>query len=231
MRAPERGAALVEATIVLPILLFLMFSIIEMGGVMRSYSGTASAVRHGGRTASLAGADPMSDARILEEVAGELESTGDDEVLLVVIWHAEGPGDTVPLACLPVDLSTPNTSTVGDDGVAPGGIGACNVFVKPGATGGAFAMAGGVADQPADYYFGCAGPSDPDVSHKVDCMWPATTRQVLTSPRGSATPTATDFVGVYVRVRHDYYTGALGSSVTITDKSITLIEPQGYKLS
>lgn len=231
MRAPERGAALVEATIVLPILLFLMFGIIEMGGLMRSYSGTASAVQRGGRTASLAGADPMADARILEEVDGALASIGDDEVLLVVIWHAAGPGDPVPPACLPADLSTPNTSTIGDDGVAPDGIGACNAYVKPGAAGGAFAMAQGTAGEPAAYYFGCAGPSDPDASHKVDCRWPGSTRQVLTSPRGSATPTSTDFVGVYVRARHDYYTGALGSSVTITDKSITLIEPQGYQLS
>lgn len=231
MRAPERGAALVEATIVLPVLLFLMFGVIEMGGLMRSYSGTASAVRQGGRTASLAGSDPMSDARILGVVDGALASTGDDEVLLVVIWQAEGPGDPVPPACLPVDLSTPNTSTIGDAGVAPDGTGACNVYIKPGATGGAFAMAQGTADQPAAYYFGCSGPSDPDASHKLDCMWPASTRQVLTSPRGSTTPTATDFVGVYVRARHDYYTGALGSSVTITDKSITLIEPQGYELS
>lgn len=231
MHARERGAALVEATIVLPILFFLMFGIIEMGGLMRSYSGTASAVRSGGRAASLAGADPMADARILEEVARGLESVEGGEVLLVVIWHADGPGDPVPPACIPADLSTPNLATIGDDGVAPDGLDACNAYVKPAATGAAFAMARGTAQYPDDHYFGCSGPTDPDASQKLDCMWPATTRRVLTSPRGSTTPTSTDFVGVYVRVRHDYYTGALGSSVTITDKSITLIEPQGYELS
>lgn len=227
----ERGAALVEATIVLPVLMFLLFAVIELGGLLRSYSGAASAVRVGGRSASLAGSDPMADQRILEAVARQAGTMDEDEIDLVVIWHAAGPGDPVPAACLTAQPAVPNTSSVGSKGTAPKGVGACNVYVQPDANGGAFDMVAGTAGQPSEHYFGCSGTNDPEAFHKLDCNWPATTRQVLTSPRGSSTPTSTDFVGVYVRARHRYYTGALGTGVTLTDSSITLIEPQGYELS
>lgn len=231
MAAPERGATLVEAVFVVPILLFVLFAVVEVGGTLKSYSGTASAVRLAGRSASLAGADPMADGLILEQVAQQAATIGEGEIELVVIWQAAGPGDPVPPSCLPEDTSLPNTSSVGDDGVAPDGVGACNAYIEPDAPGGAFAMAQGTADQPQEHYFGCAGPSDPEAFHKVDCNWPSTSRQVLTSPRGSSTSISTDFVGVYIRILHAYYTGVLGESLTITDQSITLIEPQGYALS
>jgi hypothetical protein len=84
------------------------------------------------------------------------------------------------------------------------------------------------AVQPATYYFGCEGLSDPAAAHKLDCSWPGKNRRVLTSPRGSATPHASDFLGVYIRVNHTYYTSMLGSTLTITDQGINLIEPEGY---
>lgn len=231
MEAPERGAALVEAALVLPILVFVLFAIIEMGGALKSYSGTASAVRLAGRSASVAGADPMADGLILEQVARQAATLDAGEIELVVVWHAAGPGDPVPPLCLPSGTSAPNSFSVGDDGVLPDGVGACNVYIEPDAPGGAFAMAQGTATQPTDFYFGCDGPTDPEAGHMLDCNWPSTSRQVLTAPRGSLTPKATDFVGVYIKARHTYYTGVLGDGLTITDRSITLIEPQGYALT
>jgi hypothetical protein len=231
MATSDRGATLVEAALVLPILIFLLLAVIEVGGTLKSYSGTASAVRVGSRAASVAGSDPLADRTILERIAAQARSLDSGEVELVVIWKADGPGDPVPAACLPSSTSTPNTSSVGDDGVAPDGLDACNVYVQPDASGGAFAMAEGKAPQPAEHYFGCSGPGDPEAGHRLDCDWPATSRRVLTSPRGTLDPQSTDFVGVYVRVRHDSYTGALGDGLTITDRSIALIEPQGYELS
>jgi hypothetical protein len=230
MATHERGATLVEAALVLPILFFLLFAIIEVGGSLKSYSGVASAVRLGGRSASLAGSDPLADGMILEQVARQASTIDAGEIEVVVIWHAAGPGDPVPPDCLPATTTVPNTSSVGDDGAADG-VGACNVYIQPDAAGGAFAMAQGTAAEAEDHYFGCSGASDPDAAHKLDCHWPGATRQVLTSPRESLTPTSTDFVGVYIRARHAYYTGALGATVTITDQSITQLEPQGYTLS
>lgn len=231
MTAPDRGATMVEAALVLPILIFLLLAIIEVGGTLKSYSGAASSVRSGSRAASVAGADRMADRQILEQMASLAGSLDAGEIELVVIWHAEGPGDPVPPDCLPPDTSSPNQASVGDAGSVPDGMGACNAYIQPGDEGGAFAMAQGTAPEPEEHYFGCVGPTDPEALHLLDCHWPATSRQVLTSPRGSLDPRSTDFVGVYMRVRHASYTGVLGAGITITDRSISLIEPQGYELS
>lgn len=227
----DRGAALVEAVLVVPVLIFLIFAIIEIGGVLKSYSGAASTVRLGGRSAGLAASDPLADAQILAKVADQTKTMGRDDIQLVVIWHASGPGDHPPAGCLPADTSAPNTATRGQATSPANGVGACNAYVAPSMSGGAFAMVKGTASQSTSYYFGCSGPGDPAAGHKLDCNWPGSTRVVLTSPRGAANPHSTDYVGLYVRARHGYYTGIVGSAVTITDQSITLIEPQGYDLT
>jgi len=53
-RADERGAAAVEFALVVPILVILMFGIIEMSLLMRDNVSMSSAVRAGARTASAA---------------------------------------------------------------------------------------------------------------------------------------------------------------------------------
>jgi hypothetical protein len=224
----ESGAATLEAAVVLPILLFVLFAIMEIGGSLKSYSSMAGAVRSAGRAASLAGADPMADSLILARIADDI-GTDNGQVQAVVIWHAAGPGDPVPVACVP---AAPFTVNLTSKGVTDGGtdtVGGCNMYILPGAAGGAFAMASGTATFPADHYFGCQGATDPAAATKVDCKWPGKDRRAVTSPRsmvGTAKPT--DFVGVFIRVKHSYYTKAFGSTVTFTDRGISLIEPQGY---
>ena len=143
---------------------------------------------------------------------------------MLIIWHATGPGDTVPAACISAAgaATTPNTTSLGQTGTK-----ACNVYVRPAATGGAFQMAKGLAAQPASYYFGCTGPSDPAAGHKLDCNWAPKDRKVKISPRG--TPVIKpDYVGVYIRAQHSYITGVLGNTLTVTDSGITLLEPDSY---
>jgi hypothetical protein len=226
----DRGAALLETAVVLPILLFVLFGIMEIGGSLKTYSATAGAVHAAGRVAAIAGADPMSDSSALTRVVQEV--SGEGLVELVVVWHASGPSDPVPPACVPSPPFTVSTSSTGVSDSGTDAVGACNVYVLPAATGGAFAMAGGTAPHPASYYFGCQGASDPAAGTKVDCKWPGKNRRAVTSPRNTTgTPHPTDFVGVYLRVRHSYYTTMFGSTLTITDRAISLIEPQGYDTS
>lgn len=47
--------------------------------------------------------------------------------------------------------------------------------------------------------------------------WPASTHQVCTEPF--------DEIGVFVKIKHDFFTGFFGSSVTITDHSVFRFEP------
>ena len=37
--------------------------------------------------------------------------------------------------------------------------------------------------------------------------------------------TGTDYLGVYIQVKHDFYTKLFGPSLTITDKLIVRLEP------
>jgi hypothetical protein len=108
-------------------------------------------------------------------------------------------------------------------------VGACNVYIRPGAPGGVF-EALHAADPNA--LFGCQGLLDPDAGGKLDCNWPGKNRRAVTTPRDFLGPTVTtDFVGIYVKAVHDYYTGVLGATLTLSDHSIHLIEPQGYEFS
>jgi hypothetical protein len=231
--ADDRGASLVEAALVMPLLFALIFGILEIGGALKSYSSTGNAVRAGGRMASVAGNDAMADQQILERVAEEAAGLGKGEVEYVIIWRADGEGDTAPAACVTLAgaSDTPNSSSVGVFDGGPGGTatGACNVYREPDKPGGAFAMARGDMPNPPDFYFGCSGPPNPN---KVDCSWSPRNRNVQISPR-SAAPSERlrpDYIGVHIRASHQYYTGFLGDTLTITDNGVNLLEPDTYGL-
>jgi hypothetical protein len=225
-RPRERGAALVEATVAIPLLFAFTFGFIELAGLLRAYAAAEGATRAAGRTASVAGSDPLADRAVLARLEGELGPLGADSIDYVVIWHAGGPGEAVPSACRPSTVATPNSASLG---VADGGVdsvGACNVYVRPGAPGGAF---GRLAD-PATA-FGCTGPADPGAAQKLDCNWPAQHRRALTTPRTVLGPELpTDFVGVHVQLRHQHLVRLLGASSTLSESAVNLIEPLGYSV-
>jgi TadE-like protein len=230
----DRGGVLVEAAIVLPVLFMIVFGILEIGSALKSYSGAANAVRAGGRMASVAGNNADADRMIMERIAGEATGISDGEIEYVVIWHASATGEQPPLACRPAAQGSPNTSSVGvpDGGPTVDAIGACNIYHRPAAPGGAFDMATGNAAQPPAFYFGCSGANN---ANKVDCNWQGKNRRTTITPRCQTSPCPTpqqpDYVGVYIKAEHEYVTGVLGDTVTITDGSINLLEPQGYSVT
>lgn len=226
----DRGTAAVEAVFAVPLLILLVIGFIELSGALRSRSATSHLASAGGRMASVAGADPMADQLILARMANETAGLGSAQIDYIVVWHAQGPGESVPEACRPTSTAEPNQTSlgVGDGGIDA--VGACNVYVRPHAQGGAFEMASGATAEEPSHYFGCQGPADPEADHKLDCSWPGKNRRVLTSPRdflGTAAPT--DFVGVHVEVRHDMHTPML-PDLAYADATLNLIEPQGYEL-
>lgn len=48
---------------------------------------------------------------------------------------------------------------------------------------------------------------------------------LATDMKACGGPTTTDYLGVYVRVKHDYFTGLFGSSRRLTDHSVLRLEP------
>lgn len=236
----DAGAALLEAAIALPILFVLIFGIMEVGSLLGSYSGASNAVRAGGRMASVAGAEAMADQQILRRMAQEAAGVQGD-LEYVIIWNASGPGEKPPPACVSIANGAigggPNTTWLGSQGGAaspPNNSrkGACNVYIRPDAPGGAFAMARGeVSGRPAEWWFGCTGPGDPDASHKLDCAWPPQSRKVEISPRTETDPSrrrVPDHAGVHLRVKHEAVTHIMGASFTITDNGINMLEPDNY---
>lgn len=195
----------------------MIFAIMEFGGVMMDYGGAANAVRSGVRSASTQGNDAKADAAILVAVGKQASNLTNASLERVVIWHASGPGDTPPAAC------TTGTG-VSDHGTDD--VGACNVYVNPKAAGGAFSLA---RTNPS-LYFGC-DPAHP-TSQQLDCNWPGQDRWVSMTPPGQTTPAgqkgSPDYIGIWVKVNHHFYTNLFGATKTITDQAILPLEPQDY---
>ena len=98
VRSDERGVAMVEAAIVTPLLLMLLFGIIEFGFMFKDTLTLANSSRAGSRMASAAAADPLADFYVLQAVKGA--SGTFTSVQQVIVFRATSPTSTVPASCL-----------------------------------------------------------------------------------------------------------------------------------
>lgn len=83
----EKGAALVESSIVIGVLLMLALGAFEYGMGFRSWFGASAASREGARVAASVGPVADADCRILESVAAALSSATGDEIVRVDIFE------------------------------------------------------------------------------------------------------------------------------------------------
>lgn len=95
----ERGAALLEAALVTPIFLMIVFGIMEMGLLFRDSLTTENASREGARAASTRGNRADADYFVLRTVEHGLEAMGLERLQYVTVFKATGPGDTMPASC------------------------------------------------------------------------------------------------------------------------------------
>ncbi len=96
----QRGAVLVEAALTLPLFFLLIFAIIEFGFVFRDYVALTGSTNEGIRAASIGGNDLDADHHILEVLLDASSPLEDGSIQTIVIFKANGPGDTVPPNCL-----------------------------------------------------------------------------------------------------------------------------------
>ncbi len=75
-RAKERGATLVEAALVFPILILIVMGTLEIGLAFKDYLTVSYISREGARLGALAGDDPAADCAILRGIGG-LATSGD----------------------------------------------------------------------------------------------------------------------------------------------------------
>lgn len=107
-RGSERGATLVEAALVTPLLFMLVFGVIEFGTAWFHRSAVEDMSAVGARAGSVAGNDAVADFSILQAVRRATADTG--AVTVVVVYRASAPGDPLPDACR--TASVVNTTTV-----------------------------------------------------------------------------------------------------------------------
>ena len=92
----EKGAALVEFSLILPLLILLTFGIMELGLAFRDILTTSSAVREGTRILSALGNDPEADCIALNGALETLLLSGDiDKLERIEIFKAGSDGSQI----------------------------------------------------------------------------------------------------------------------------------------
>jgi Flp pilus assembly protein TadG len=194
----QRGAAFVEAVIVLPFIMAVMLATFELGMGWRAQMTVSNASRSGARVASNVSVDPMADYTTLGSVAAGLNSLTSATVNWVTIYKITGSDITPPAAC-----TTP--SAILAHGSAAN---SCNTYsasdlaaVEAGTTTG-FGNCGVLGDK--------------------DRQWCPTARNNQMS--STLEP---DTIGVAISITYPSSTKLFGSTRTIVDRFAMRIEPSG----
>lgn len=116
----DRGAVLVEAAFILPVLLTLLFGIVEFGFAWRDKITVETASRAGARTASNLGPTAQADYNALQTVLSAMSSVPTADIDLIVIFDASTSG-TISALCA---AGTP----VFDNQMPPMNGSGCNVY-------------------------------------------------------------------------------------------------------
>lgn len=97
----DRGAALVEAALILPIFVLLVLAVLEGGRVLLGHQTMGAGTSGAARSASLAANDINADYLILQSIhdatQGRIKA---DSIERIVIFKATSSTDTVPPQCL-----------------------------------------------------------------------------------------------------------------------------------
>ena len=118
--ADDSGAVMVEAALVTPLLVFLLFGTLEFGLLFRSYLTLNNAAQGGARAASIAGNQLDADYKILQSIKKESGAIQRSSVQRITIYHAANTTDEPTAGC------TTGTPSAGSG--SPSWTGACNVY-------------------------------------------------------------------------------------------------------
>ena len=89
----QRGAVVVEMAVILPVLILLVFGMLEFGLAFKDKLSMAHAVNQATRNATVLGTDPRSDHSVLQAFeAGLSGATSIDTVIWVDVFKAGGDG-------------------------------------------------------------------------------------------------------------------------------------------
>jgi hypothetical protein len=95
----ERGAALVEFAVVVPLLLLLVVGTIELGAAWSQKLKVETAARAGARVGSSLGDARLADYHLLQGVRAAVTSIGVDRIRHVVVYKSTSSDGAVPPTC------------------------------------------------------------------------------------------------------------------------------------
>lgn len=191
-----RGAALLEAAIVVSLLLVLAFGAAEIGLLWRDTNRIEHSVQAAGRVGSNAANSRLADLHLLESLEGSLQGLTGGEVERVVVFKATAADGDVPNGCVIVDVASTPMSSHGVPNT-------CNVYSREQLEGA------------AEVNFGAGNTTC--VSGDWDANFCPTARQ-----RGSSNAT---YLGVFVRTIYEPITSVLAGDVTIDRTTVYRLEP------
>lgn len=199
----ERGAVAVEAALVIPLLLLILFGIIEFSLAYKASINVSAAVRAGVRTASAEPRQPNFYVDVKQAVEKALASSGQDKPVELWIYAANTNGT-------PVDapVSAPMTCT-----------GRCQKWDSWNDASRSFTNPGSTGSLSTTWKAGYSG-----TGLMQSCLFPDS---FAASP---AAGHAIESVGIYVRIEHtaiaSLFTAAIGKKTfSISDQATARFEP------
>lgn len=94
-RAAEKGATLVEAAMVMPLLIVLAVGLAEVGFAVVDWLAVSNAAREGARVGAAAGNDASADDLILYVVGQASCAINNGELIRVTIFKVDDAGDLI----------------------------------------------------------------------------------------------------------------------------------------
>jgi hypothetical protein len=187
----ERGAALVELGLLLPLLILLAFGGLELSTTWVAGSRVHSATAQAARFGAASGDRPTTDRDLLVALRAALPPAELQHLDRVIVFKASSPSGTIPAACMkPFGSGTDATAMW------------CNSY--SGAT---------VRATSSLSMIGFGGSPG-----SKDAGWaPASRAASLQGPP--------DYIGLWVRVRHEGVTQTHFADLTITSRSVFRIQP------
>jgi Flp pilus assembly protein TadG len=112
----DQGAAAVEFVLVLPVLLIVLFGIIDFGRLMYAKLELAEAAREGARAAALVSVDDSRNT--INDIVAEMSSDMDSPYSISGCGSSPGPGDDARVTLVyHFSFVTPFLGIGGDDGL------------------------------------------------------------------------------------------------------------------
>ncbi len=99
-RSRERGAAMVEAALVMPILALLVFAAIDGSVFMKSYMSLGHATTNGARADVTKANHPLADYDMLQAVAKTKYGFDTNSIERIVVFKATSFDDAPPTQCM-----------------------------------------------------------------------------------------------------------------------------------